>query len=87
STKGLFEDMFSATQETDGQTAIKTLKDNSPQAYQEMIGNIVWKQLKKNSVSSWFQYGDNSLLEAMMSITGAVVIGDLINDPNLAGAN
>ncbi|MCV5950662.1 conjugal transfer protein TraH, partial [Escherichia coli] len=71
----------------DGQTAIKTLKDNSPQAYQEMIGNIVWKQLKKNSVSSWFQYGDNSLLEAMMSITGAVVIGDLINDPNLAGAN
>ncbi|GIB38970.1 conjugal transfer protein TraH [Vibrio cholerae] len=87
STKGLFEDMFSATQETDGQTAIKTLKDNSPQAYQEMIGNIVWKQLKKNSVSSWFQYGDSSLLEAMMSITGAVVIGDLINDPNLAGAN
>ncbi|ORQ04491.1 conjugal transfer protein TraH, partial [Vibrio cholerae] len=56
-----------------------------PDEYNKMIGNIVWKQLKSNNANTWFQYGDNTLLEAIMSLTGTVIIGDLVNDPNSTG--
>lgn len=76
----LFDDVFAATQEQDGETPLKSLKDHAPDEYQKMIGNIVWKQLKANSVSAWFTYGDTALLESMLSITGSVIVGDLVAD-------
>ncbi|WP_445013844.1 conjugal transfer protein TraH [Vibrio cholerae] len=79
---GLYEDIFSATSEKDGVSAPETTKQNAPQEYEKQIGNILWKQFKKNGAASWFQYGDNTLLEAIMSLTGTVIIGDLIDDPN-----
>ncbi|MDN4724024.1 conjugal transfer protein TraH [Vibrio parahaemolyticus] len=63
------------------------MKNNDPAKYQELIGNIVWKQLKANSVSIWFQYGDTALLEAMLSLTGSVIVGDLIADASGGDTN
>ena len=77
---GLFDDIFSAKQETGGSTATKSLKDNAPQQYKKLTGNILWKELKRNATASWFKYGDSSLTEAIMSITGTVIVGDMVND-------
>ncbi|AIJ10625.1 conjugal transfer protein TraH [Escherichia coli] len=84
-TTGLFEDFFGSKQETSGKSPLEELKENKPDEYNKMIGNIVWKQLKSNNTNTWFQYGDNTLLEAIMSLTGTVIIGDLVNDPNSSG--
>lgn len=74
---GLTEDFFAAKQEPDGKNPMQALKQERPEDYKSLIGNIVWRQLKKNSAQSWFGSGDDSLLEAMMSLTGTVIIGDL----------
>ncbi|EOX1588849.1 conjugal transfer protein TraH [Vibrio cholerae] len=84
---GLYDDMFGSVQEQDGETPLRKLKNNDPAKYQELIGNIVWKQLKVNSVSNWFQYGDTALLEAMLSLTGSVIVGDLIADASGGDTN
>ena len=84
-TSGLYEDFFGSKQETSGKSPLEELKANKPDEYNKMIGNIVWKQLKSNNANTWFQYGDNTLLEAIMSLTGTVIIGDLVNDPNSTG--
>jgi conjugative transfer pilus assembly protein TraH len=79
-TTGLFDDVFSSKQEQGGSTPLEQLKSNNPDEYKKMIGNIIWKQLKKNNANAWFTYGDNTLLEAIMSVTGTVIIGDIVND-------
>lgn len=83
-TTGLFSDFFASKQQSSGsgRSPLEELKTNTPDEYEKMIGNIVWEQLKDNNASTWFQYGDNALLEAIMSLTGTVIIGDLVNDPN-----
>ncbi len=83
---GLFEDFFSSRQETNGQSPPEKMREQKPDDYQKLIGNIVWKQLKKNQAQMWFQGGDDALLEAIMSLTGTVIIGDLVDDPAQANA-
>lgn len=78
-TNGLYDDMFGATQTQDGSSAVEKVKTNTKDEYEKMIGNIVWKQLKENHANSWFTYGDNELLEAIMSMTGTVIINDLVD--------
>lgn len=60
----------------------KNLRSDKPQEYQKLIGNITWNELQKNRISNWFRYGDNDLMEAMLSVAGSVIVGDLIDDPN-----
>jgi conjugative transfer pilus assembly protein TraH len=80
SANGLFEDFFSTKQETGGKTPIKEIRDQSPEVYKRMTGNILWKTMKQNYASSWFTYGDTELLETIMSMTGSIVVGDMVND-------
>lgn len=79
SANGLFEDFFSTKQETGGKTPIKEIRDQSPEVYKRMTGNILWKTMKQNYASSWFTYGDTELLETIMSMTGSIVVGDMVN--------
>lgn len=79
---GFFEDFFGSRQEPDGKGALATLKEKKPDEYQHMIGNIVWRQLNSNNVKAWFSYGDDALLEAIMSLTGTVIIQELEDDSN-----
>lgn len=76
-TEGIFGDFFSAKHANGGSSPMQALKSNKKEIYQGMIGNIVWKQLKKNRVDKWFDAGDDQLLEAMMSLTGTVIITDI----------
>jgi conjugative transfer pilus assembly protein TraH len=74
-------DWFRSFNETDGQSWQQQLKTSDPTRYREhKIGNLVWKQLRKNGTQTWFQYGDNDFLEAIMSITGSVIVRDLNGD-------
>lgn len=74
--KGLFSDIFSANQETEGEKSLTQLKKNAQEEYKELVGNVIWKELKKNRVSNWFTYGDDEMLESMMSLTGTIIIGE-----------
>jgi len=84
---GLYGDFFDSKQEMDGENPMEKLKANNPTEYNKLIGNIVWKQLNENNVSSWFEYGDKNLLEAIMSLTGTVIIGDIEKDPNISSSS
>lgn len=81
--KGICDDVFECNAESKGKSGKEQLRDHDVAAYNELIGNIIWKQLKKNNVNNWFTYGDYALMEAMMSLTGTVIIDDLAADPNI----
>ncbi|WP_050009379.1 conjugal transfer protein TraH [Candidatus Glomeribacter gigasporarum] len=74
---GLFEDFFDARQELDGQSPLEKLKQHRPDQYKQLIGNLVWQQLQRHQVSRWFPSGDSALMEAVMSMTGTIIVGDL----------
>lgn len=78
--KGLMPDYFETRQQNDGKSATKTVQQKNPAKMKEMTGNITWKQLKENNASNWFTLGDNALLEAIMSLTGSVIIGEPVDD-------
>lgn len=79
---GAMTDFFAGFSENDGTSARKTLKDNQPLMYDEMMGNIVFKELKKHRIDLWFASGpghsaafDREMLAALMSMTGTVIVG------------
>lgn len=74
-TGGFVADFFETRQQNDGESATKIMHDNDPVKAKEMTGNLTWKQLKLNSTSSWFMGGDNPLLEAILSLTGSIIVG------------
>ena len=70
---GISDDFFAAKTEDD---PVATLERNKPDQAKKLQGNIVWKQINNNAVASWFVAGgDRDMLEAMMSLTGTVIIG------------
>lgn len=79
--QGLFSDFFASKQVPDGKEAGTVIKHEDPVRHEQMTGNIVWKQLKNNRVNSWFKYGDDDMLESLMSLTGTIIVGDEIDDP------
>jgi conjugative transfer pilus assembly protein TraH len=84
---GITSDVFSSREEVDtgGKTPEESL-GNAELEKRELIGNIVWQQLKKQNVSSWFASGDEQLLEVMMSLTGTVIRQPPSPDPNASGS-
>lgn len=54
----------------------------SDEEKKKVVGNVLWNQFKQNNVQAWFTYGNNELLEQIMSITGTVVVHDPTQDPN-----
>lgn len=43
----------------------------------ELSGNLMWRALRTHDVAAWFAQGDTALLEAIMSITGTVIMGEI----------
>lgn len=84
---GATDDAFSSFFPSTGKSATQNQNTYTPSAAKDKDGNIVWKQLKKNNVQGWFKYGDNALLEQLMSITGTIVIGDLVQDPGAGSSD
>lgn len=79
SVKGFVEDFFSSWSEPKGESATAAVAQNAPELLR--TGNIVWMQLQRSNAANWFRVkGDNNLLEAIMSITGSVIIHEPTND-------
>jgi len=71
---GVFDSFSSLKGKDATKSATSQGNENTP-AYQKIVGNIVWKELKERNVGQWFDYSsDTKLLETMMSITGSLIV-------------
>ena len=76
-TKGI-GDIFESWTQTTGESPVTKAATNAPDAFKKRVqGNLVWRALKSKSVSSWFSGGDEAMLEAMMNVTGTVIVGEM----------
>lgn len=41
----------------------------------QVQGNLVWRALNQTGASGWFDSGDSTLYEEMMSLTGTIIVG------------
>tara|TARA_R110001583_G_scaffold18497_10_gene73503 strand:- start:13 stop:1320 length:1308 start_codon:yes stop_codon:yes gene_type:complete len=72
-------DFFTNWGDADGQTPKEGLKASNPtKLKEEIVGNLIWRQLKKNNAASYFAGGDDAILEAIMTYTGTLVVGDMV---------
>lgn len=73
--KGI-SDVFGAWTNTSAQgDPVQQVKTNAPQDLQRVIqGNLVWRALNQANAGGWFRFGGNDFLEAIMSVTGSVII-------------
>lgn len=73
-------DIFESWTTAKGKSPVQETADNAPADFQKKIqGNIVWRALKSHAVSGWFAGGDEDMLEAMMTISGTVIVGDMVD--------
>lgn len=84
-TTGLVSDVFGSREETETGKSPEEELGEEELLRRELIGNIVWQQLKKQNAKSWFTYGDDALLETMMSLTGTIIRKPPVTDPSHAG--
>jgi conjugative transfer pilus assembly protein TraH len=85
--KGL-GDVFETRSSAGGADPIAQVRDNVPAADKTRIeGNLVWQALKRKGAAGWFLEGDDTLLEAMMSVTGSVIVGPPEDAPDGQGPN
>ncbi|MCQ8183505.1 conjugal transfer protein TraH [Methylomonas sp. SURF-1] len=75
-------DVFGALTNTSTQgDPTKQVSNNAPTEMKKIIqGNLVWRALNEKNAKNWFQFGGLDLLEAMMSISGTVIV----NEPSAA---
>ncbi|MES1934323.1 conjugative transfer pilus assembly protein TraH [Salinisphaera shabanensis T35B1] len=84
-TAGNYGDTFQSMFDTDPS---KTAQQTAPQETSERItGNLVWRALNKGAVQSWFTYGDTSMLEAIMSMTGTVIVQNSVESDDEGESN
>lgn len=83
-TRGI-QDAFESRSTVHGTGPAEALEASDPAAAKKLKGNLVWRALKTGGVSGWFKNGDDGLLEALMSVTGTVVIGELEQAPDGKG--
>ena len=84
-TKGI-GDIFQSWTQSSGESPTKSASRNAPADFKKNVqGNIVWRALKTHAVSGWFTHGDEDMLEAMMNITGTVIVGAMQSAPDGKG--
>ena len=75
-------DLFEMRSTATGTDTVKAAYDSATdEQKKELTGNLVWQALKRNGVAGFFSGGDNALLEAMMSLTGSVIVGPPVAAP------
>ena len=85
--KGL-GDVFETRSSAGGADPIAQVRDNLPPGDKTRIeGNLVWQALKRKGAAGWFAAGEDTLLEAMMSLTGRVIVGPPEAAPDGQGDN
>lgn len=67
---------FPSTNDNKTPAAVLTTTSNGRAAMDDMdiTGNVIWKALNETSAETWWGAGDKAFLEAVMSVTGSVII-------------
>lgn len=82
-TFGGFGDTFQSMWDSDPS---KASHDSAPdKTREEITGNLVWRAMRRSSVSNWFTYGDSNLLEQVMSMTGTIIVKPAKQAPDNKG--
>jgi conjugative transfer pilus assembly protein TraH len=80
------QDAYESRSTVRGQDAGEALEQANPEAAKTLKGNLVWRALKKSGVSGWFAGGVGAKYEeALISVTGTVIVGDLEVAPDGKG--
>ena len=61
------------------QETAKETTEGQQQVKETIEGNVIWRAMKAHNVDSWFSSGDDILLSTIMSITGTVVVSELVS--------
>lgn len=73
---GLVDGFFDSFSERTGQSTGQALDNTGSSRRTELRGNVVWKEMRRNAVHSWFPGGDLAFLEAILSVSGSTIIGE-----------
>jgi len=69
-------DVFENRSTVTGQGPLETVYEQVPEAAAAQFeGNLVWKALTDSAIEGWYSHGDQALLEALMSLTGSLIVG------------
>ncbi|MCK7472115.1 MAG: conjugal transfer protein TraH [Desulfomicrobium escambiense] len=69
-------DLFENRSTVTGQGPLETVYARVPTAAAAQFeGNLVWTALTDSGVQGWYSHGDQALLEALMSLTGSLIVG------------
>lgn len=61
--------------------ALDAVGSNGKSPYEEAYElNVVWKAMKDHNMSGWFALGDKQLMEALMTLTGTVILTGPVKD-------
>lgn len=73
--EGIASDNYEASSDVSGQNPIEQVASAAPPSEKTRImGNLAWRSLKGNGVAGWFPSNDDALLEAIMTLTGTVIV-------------
>lgn len=50
--------------------------------YDKFETNVVWEGMRTSGLSGWFSNGDVELMEALMTLTGTIILSGPVNDTN-----
>lgn len=77
-------DVFGALTNTSTQgDPTQQVKNNAATEMKTIIqGNLVWRALNEKGAKNWFQFGGVDLLQAMMSISGTVIVNEPTSAPD-----
>jgi len=70
--KGIADDSFDA--QAGGDPVQRLSSAGTTQEKKYIRGNMIWRALKSSNVDAWFGGSDTAMLEAIMSLTGTVVV-------------
>lgn len=58
-----------------GGDTVQTARHSDPDTFKSQItGNLMWRALHQGHTDTWFANGDSDLLEALMSVTGSIIV-------------
>jgi len=80
-------DVFETRSNTSGQDPIEAAETLPAADRAKLQGNLVWQSLKRRNSAAAFVGGNDSLLQAIMSISGTVIVGPPENAPDGQGRN
>lgn len=79
-------DVFTSWSESNGKNPYENASSVAASEVNETLqGNLVWRALKRHAAADWFAEGDDRFLEAVMSVTGSVIVGELADAGDGAG--